>query len=254
MSDPLNTESTENESAAKSIWASIRQNAVGLGLFAIVTAGSIGIAQVATKDSIQKNIQIAQAKALHEIVPQNSYDNDLLNDTIALSSSDANDDIHARWNVRLLGPIADDAVAYIARKNGKAHTIILPATAPDGYTANIDMIVGIKLDGTLAGVRVINHKETPGLGDKIEAKKSPWILQFSGLSLINPEEESWAVKKDGGEFDQFTGATITPRAVVRSVRLALKFFQQHSQELSADKHYTADDDKTANKESLAHGE
>ncbi len=210
---------------------SIRKNAIGLCLFAIVTAGSIGIAQVATKDSIEKNIQIAQAKALHEIVPQSAYDNDLLNDTISLANSDSDDDIHARWNVRLLGPIADDAVAYIARKDGKAHTIILPVSAPDGYTTKIDMIVGIKLDGSLAGVRVINHKETPGLGDKVEAKKNPWILQFSGLSLLNPTLKSWAVKKDGGEFDQFTGATITPRAVVRSVRLALQFFKQHSKEL-----------------------
>lgn len=206
---------------------SIRKNAIGLGLFAIVTAGSIGIAQVATKDSIEKNIQIAQTKALHEIVPESDYDNDLLNDTVAL----AYDGIHSELNVRLLGPIADDAVAYIARKDGKAHTVILTVTAPDGYTANIDMIVGIKLDGSLAGVRVVNHKETPGLGDKIEAKKNPWILQFSGLSLTEPKEDEWAVKKDGGEFDQFTGATITPRAVVRSVRLALNFFQKHGKDI-----------------------
>tara|TARA_B110000211_G_C14075553_1_gene551849 strand:- start:352 stop:1038 length:687 start_codon:yes stop_codon:yes gene_type:complete len=206
---------------------SIRKNAIGLGLFAIVTAGSIGIAQVATKDSIEKNIQIAQTKALHEIVPESDYDNDLLNDTVAL----AYDGIHSELNVRLLGPIADDAVAYIARKDGKAHTVILPVTAPDGYTANIDMIVGIKLDGSLAGVRVVNHKETPGLGDKIEAKKNQWILQFSGLSLTEPKEDEWAVKKDGGEFDQFTGATITPRAVVRSVRLALNFFQKHGKDI-----------------------
>ncbi len=250
------------------ILVSIRKNAVGLGLFAIVTAGSIGIAQVLTKDSIEKNIQIAQAKALHEIVPQSSYDNDLLNDTISLASSDSQgdnqddnqgetqDDIHARWNVRLLGPIAEDAVAYVARKNGKAHTVILPVTAPDGYTTTIDMIVGIKLDGTLAGVRVIKHKETPGLGDKIEAKKHPWILQFPGLSLLNPEEKSWAVKKDGGEFDQFTGATITPRAVVRSVRLALKFFQQHGKEFTVDKDYSIQSIETVTQpaEELADGE
>lgn len=240
---------------------SIRKNAVGLGLFAIVTAGSIGIAQVATKESIDKNIQIAQAKALHEIVPQSSYDNDLLNDTISLS----HDDVHTEFNVRLLGPIADDAVAYIARKEGKAHTIILPVTAPDGYTANIDMIVGIKLDGSLAGVRVINHKETPGLGDKIEAKKHPWILQFPGLSLLNPLEKLWAVKKDGGQFDQFTGATITPRAVVRSVRLALTFFQKHGKELAEDKDYIIKSDipeeqsqahqnLAVNKEVIADGE
>ena len=238
---------------APSLLASIRKNAIGLGLFAIVTAGSIGIAQVVTKDRIEHNVQIAQAKALHEIVPQSSYDNDLLNDTISLSSTDSADEIHAKWNVRLLGPIADDAVAYVARKDGKAHTIILPVTAPDGYTTNIDMIVGIKIDGTLAGVRVINHKETPGLGDKIGAKKNPWILQFPGLSLLKPEEKMWAVKKDGGEFDQFTGATITPRAVVRSVRLALTFFQQHGQELIVDKDYTLKS-QAPQQEHLAHGE
>jgi electron transport complex protein RnfG len=232
----------------KELLVSIRKNAVGLGLFAIVTAGSIGIAQVATKESIEKNIQIAQAKALHEIVPQSAYDNDLLNDTISLS----HDEIHTEFNVRLLGPIADDAVAYIARKDGKAHTIILPVTAPDGYTANIDMIVGIKLDGSLAGGRVINHKETPGLGDKIEAKKYPWILQFPGLALIKPAEKLWAVKKDGGQFDQFTGETITPRAVVGAGRLALTFFQKHGKELAADKDYMIKSD--IQQEDIAHGE
>lgn len=219
-----------SDSISRDLFTSIRQNAIGLGLFAIVTAGSIGVAQVATKDSIERNINIAQAKALHEIVPRSEYDNDLLNDTISL----AHDGVHRELNVRLLGPIDEDAVAYVARKNGKAHTIILPVTAPDGYTSNIDMIVGVKLDGRLAGVRIINHKETPGLGDKIEAKKHPWILQFAGLSLSSPEEKSWAVKKDGGAFDQFTGATITPRAVVRSVRLALQFFKQHRHELAFD--------------------
>lgn len=213
---------------------SIRKNAFGLGLFAIVTAGSIGIAQVATFDRIKHNVQIAQAKALHEIVPQSEYDNDLLNDTVSL----AHEGIQAKWNVRLLGPLADDAVAYIARKNGKPHTVILPVTAPDGYTTHINMIVGIKLDGTLAGVRVINHKETPGLGDKIEVKKNPWILQFAGLSLVKPTGASWAVKKDDGEFDQFTGATITPRAVVRSVRLALEFFEKYGQNIVAESNVT----------------
>ncbi len=243
----------------KDLLSSVRKNAIGLGLFAIVTAGSIGIAQVTTADRIKKNIQITQAKALHEIVPQSTYDNDLLSDTIALSNIDASDDIHARWNVRLLGPIADGAVAYIARKDGKAHTVIFPVTAPDGYTTNIDMIVGIKLDGTLAGVRIIKHKETPGLGDKIEAKKNPWILQFAGLSLFNPDEKMWAVKKDGGKFDQFTGATITPRAVVRSVRLALQFFKQYGKEFTLDKDYTIQSleipaTPAAKTKELAHGE
>lgn len=216
-----------DDSTNNSLWASVRKNAVGLGLFAIVTAGSIGIAQVATKESIERNVKVAQAKALNEVVPNDVYDNDLLNDTLLLSNTD----------IRLLGPIAEDAVAYVARKNGKVKTIILPVTAPDGYTANIDMIVGINVDGTLAGVRVINHKETPGLGDKIEAKKSPWILEFVGLSLDNPKIDSWGVKKDGGEFDQFTGATITPRAVVHSIQLALSFFQKHKNALIINQPY-----------------
>lgn len=221
----------------KEILSSVRKNAVGLGLFAIVTAGVVGVAQVTTKERIAHNIQIAEAKALHEIVPATDYDNDLLSDTFLLSSEEA----YKKWKVRLLGPVGDGAVAYVARKDGKAHTVIFPVTAPDGYTTHIDMIVGVRLDGSLAGVRVIDHKETPGLGDKIETKKGDWILQFAGLNLEQPDASNnqWAVKKDGGEFDQFTGATITPRAVVRSVKLALEFFQAHGQDFLADKDYTS---------------
>lgn len=221
----------------KELLTSVRKNAIGLGLFAIVTAGVVGIAQITTKDRIAHNIEIAEAKALHEIVPPSDYDNDLISDTISLSSEEAD----SKWKVRLLGPIADDAVAHIARKDGKAHTVIFPVTAPDGYTTHINMIVGIKTDGTLAGVRVIDHKETPGLGDKVETKKSDWILQFAGLSLDEPDANrgQWAVKKDGGQFDQFTGATITPRAVVRKVKLAQEFFKEHGQDFLVDKAYTS---------------
>ncbi len=95
------------------------------------------------------------------------------------------------------------------------------------------MLVGIYNDGTLAGVRVINHKETPGLGDKIDASRSDWIKQFEGLSLENPSSAKWKVKKDGGAFDQFTGATITPRAVVRAVKGSLEYFKNHREALFA---------------------
>ena len=93
--------------------------------------------------------------------------------------------------------------------------------------------MGIYYDGTLAGVRVINHKETPGLGDKIEAKRNDWILQFEGLSLDKPDKNQWKVKKDGGQFDQFTGATITPRAVINALRGALEYFQDNRDKLFA---------------------
>jgi len=202
----------------KELLSSIRQNAVGLAIFATVTAGAIAVAQVLTADRIAENIRAAESRALNELIPASSYDNDLLNDTLSIDS---------RFNQQLLGPLPDNAQIYRARTNGDVSAIILPVVAPDGYTTSIDLIVGIHRDGTLAGVRVVAHRETPGLGDKIEARKSDWIQSFAGRSLNNPQPDQWGVKKDGGAFDQFTGATITPRAVVRSVKRALMFFDMH---------------------------
>jgi electron transport complex protein RnfG len=202
----------------KELFASIRRNAIGLAIFAVVTAGAIAVTQVMTADRIAYNIKAAEARALNQILPANSYDNDLLNDTM---------DVDSRFNQQLLGPLADNALIYRARNNGLVSAVILPAIAPDGYTTNIDLIVGINRDGSLAGVRVVAHRETPGLGDKIDTRKSDWILSFANKSLNNPTSEQWAVKKDGGDFDQFTGATITPRAVVRAVKRALMFFDMH---------------------------
>lgn len=202
----------------KELFASIRRNAIGLAIFAVVTAGAIAVTQVMTADRIAYNIKAAEARALNQILPASSYDNDLLNDTI---------DVDSRFNQQLLGPLADNALIYRARKNGLVSAVILPAVAPDGYTTNIDLIVGINRDGSLAGVRVVAHRETPGLGDKIDTRKSDWVLSFANKSLNNPMSEQWAVKKDGGDFDQFTGATITPRAVVRAVKRALMFFDMH---------------------------
>ena len=202
----------------KELFASIRRNAIGLAIFAVVTAGAIAVTQVMTADRIAYNIKAAEARALNQILPASSYDNDLLNDTM---------DVDSRFNQQLLGPLADNARIYRARNNGLVSAVILPAIAPDGYTTNIDLIVGINRDGSLAGVRVVAHRETPGLGDKIDTRKSDWILSFANKSLNNPTSEQWAVKKDGGDFDQFTGATITPRAVVRAVKRALMFCDMH---------------------------
>ncbi len=198
--------------------SSIRRNAVGLAIFATVTAGAIATAQLLTAERIKQNIRMAESRALNQLVPTSSYDNDLLNDTLTVDS---------RFNQQLLGPLPENALIYRARNDGEVSAVILPAVAPDGYTTSIDLIVGVNRDGTLAGVRVVAHRETPGLGDKIEARKSDWITSFTGKSLQNPVAEQWAVRKDGGEFDQFTGATITPRAVVRAVKRALLFFDMH---------------------------
>lgn len=209
----------------KELFASIRRNAIGLAIFAVVTAGAIAVTQVMTADRIAYNIKAAEARALNQILPVGSYDNDLLNDTLSIDS---------RFNQQLLGPLADNALIYRARSNGEVSAVILPAVTPDGYTTDIDLIVGVRRDGTLAGVRVVAHRETPGLGDKIDARKSDWILDFDNASLTNPNAEQWAVKKDGGEFDQFTGATITPRAVVSAVKRTLMFFDMHRELLLKD--------------------
>jgi len=208
---------------------SIKQNAIGLSLFAIVTAGIIAVTQTLTADRIQGNIDAAKSKALYEILPQDTHDNVLLDDTIIITDSTL---------------IADEGEgeAFVARKDGKAIAVILPAIAPNGYTGKIHSIVGVFVDGSVAGVRVLQHRETPGLGDKVELKKSPWVLGYNGKSLGDPGTQGWQVKKDGGEFDQFTGATITPRAVVKSVHAALQYFNDNRDTLLAEKTEAASDE------------
>lgn len=194
------------------MFSAIRSSTVGLSLFAVVTAGLIAITQVGTKDRIAHNEREAQAKALYEIVPRDQLENDLLEDTVDFVAP------------QLLGSSVP-ATAWRARRGGKVKTVILPVIAPDGYSGNINLIVGIHADGSVAGVRVLAHKETPGLGDKVELKKSDWVLSFNGKSMDSSNDKRWAVKKDGGDFDQFTGATITPRAIVNATARALQYFK-----------------------------
>lgn len=191
---------------------SLRQNTVGISIFAIVTAGLIAITQVSTKDKIIENERAQQAKALYEIIPRESIHNDLLQDVLTIEAPE-------------LGyPLAN---IYQAKRDNKVEAVILPVISPDGYSGDITLIVGINADNSVAGVRVLSHKETPGLGDKIDLRKSDWIMSFNTKSMTSSNDSNWAVKKDGGQFDQFTGATITPRAVVNAVGQALQFFKQN---------------------------
>ena len=123
------------------------------------------------------------------------------------------------------------AEVHVAKHKGEVVAFIIPSVASDGYSGDIKFIAGVNTDGSVAGVRVLAHKETPGLGDKVDLKKSDWILGFNGKSLNKPKAESWKVKKDGGEFDQFTGATITPRAVVRQLKEVLTLVNTQQAEL-----------------------
>ncbi len=196
---------------------SMFRNALVLGLFAVVTVGAVTLLQQFTAERIQAAERAAQLRALNEILPHGSYDNQLLDSSV---------DVHHP----LLGT-RQPVPAYIARSNGEPSAVILQAIAPDGYSGAIHLLVGVLADGRIAGVRVVRHRETPGLGDKIELAKDRWILGFDDRSLDNPQTSGWAVKKDRGDFDQFAGATITPRAVVGAVHRALQYFDAHKNEL-----------------------
>jgi electron transport complex protein RnfG len=202
---------------------SISKNTLILTAFAIVTAGALALTNLGTQDRIAKAERAAQQRALYEVIPRDQHDNDLLTDTLPIPAPS--------WEP--LGANADSKI-HRARRNGEITALIIPAIAHDGYSGDIGMIVGVNRDGTIAGVRILLHKETPGLGDKIELKKHQWILGFDGKSLEVPVLEDWRVKKDGGVFDQFAGATITPRAVVGQVKRVLEFVAANQQRLFND--------------------
>ena len=196
---------------------------VGLILagFAIGATSLVVLTEDQTHDQIIDNERQTLLNAINAVIPDGQYDNEILTDTLILGSN------------KQLGT-KEVSTVYRARKNDEPVAVVLTAIAPNGYNGKIKLLLGIKYDGHLTGVRVIQHKETPGLGDKIDLKKADWILNFTGLSLSNPDESRWTVKKDGGDFDQFTGATITPRAVVSAVKNALLYFDTHRDELFAE--------------------
>lgn len=199
---------------------SITRNAIGLALFAVITAGTIALTHAVTRDRIEEQVRQAEAGALLQIIPEDQHSNDLLAATVPVGPSEA------------LG-LKDTRQAHIARQNGRVTGVILPVIAPNGYSGGIHLLVGIDAGGQILGVRVTQHHETPGLGDKVETKKTPWVYSFNGKSLENLAPGQWAVAKDGGQFDQFTGATITPRAVVGAVHKALLYFEDHQATLLA---------------------
>ncbi len=195
-------------------------SALLLGLFAVVGTGVVALTHTLTHERILANERAVLERALHAVMPPEAHDNDLLADRIEVLAPD------------LLGT-ADPVPVYRARRGGRPVGVVLTPVAPDGYNGRIRLIVGIYADGTVSGVRVLSHHETPGLGDAIEAEKSDWILGFTGRSLGDPPPERWRVRRDGGDFDQLTGATITPRAVVKAVRNTLIYFRNHRDELFA---------------------
>ena len=201
------------------------RTAVILLVFVVIFTGLLSGAYLWTLPTVQAAATEEKMRLIDEVLPRSGYDNDLLADAITLPATPA------------LGQ-DDISTAYRARKDGKANALVLEVVAPDGYAGKIRLLVAIRPDGTLLGVRATQHKETPGLGDYIEPKKDknktrPWITQFNDLKPAQIEEREWKVKKDGGRFDSMAGATVTPRAVIKAVRKAAVYVAENGDSLFA---------------------
>jgi electron transport complex protein RnfG len=185
-----------------------------LAAAALVTVGVVALVHDVARPRIEANERAQRVARLAAVLGAARYDNDLLQDAVVVRSAD------------LLG--TDEPLpVYRARLAGQPVAALITAVAPDGYAGSIRLLVAVAPDGRLLGVRVLSYQETPGLGDGIDERKSDWIKAFTGRSLKDPGPERWRVRKDGGDFDQFTGATVTPRAVVRAVMNALVYFDAH---------------------------
>jgi electron transport complex protein RnfG len=180
-----------------------------LALLAVLGVGLLAGVHELTRERITEQERAALRARLAEVLDPARYDNDPLADSFTETAPD------------LLGDDRPVRV-YRARREGRPVAVMLETVAPDGYNGDIGLLVGIDANGVVTGVRVLQHRETPGLGDPIEARRSDWIEGFRGRSLGDPPPARWTVRKDGGDFDQFTGATITPRAVTRAVARALE--------------------------------
>ncbi|GGP41902.1 electron transport complex subunit G [Shewanella algicola] len=189
------------------------KNGLLLGLFALCCTGLVALVNALTYDTIAMQEQKQLTETLTQVIPHELHDNALFEQCILVHSPE------------LLGS-KKALPAYLAYKNQQPVAIAIEAIAPDGYNGEIKLIIGVDNSSQVLGVRTLSHQETPGLGDKIDLRKSDWVTHFSGL-FFKDNTDLWKVKKDGGQFDQFTGATITPRAYVNAVSKALTFVKQN---------------------------
>jgi Na+-translocating ferredoxin:NAD+ oxidoreductase subunit G len=200
------------------IFKASMQTSLRLLMFTVVGTAALAFTFNITHDKIAASEEAEKLNLIKQIVPQEKFDNQIMQDTFSIAADP------------LLGN-AQPTMAYRGRLQGQPSVLVLEAIAPDGYSGKIRFIMALQYDGTISGVRVVKHKETPGLGDYIDAAKSDWIKGFNGISLTNRKDSDWKVKKDGGQFDYMAGATISPRAMVKAVHKAAQYFAQHRDEL-----------------------
>ncbi|MBU2279067.1 MAG: electron transport complex subunit RsxG [Gammaproteobacteria bacterium] len=191
----------------------ISKNALLLATAAAACVLLVASVNQLTAPKIAEQIELEKLKLLQEVLPAGAASAELLQDCLVLQQPTV--------------LFQNAAKTYRWRQNGELRAYVIETTAPDGYSGNIQLLAAITPDGTVLGVRTLSHKETPGLGDKIEMRKSSWMDSFRQKKLQSADDRRFAVKKDGGQFDQFTGATITPRAVVAAVKRTALYLKQH---------------------------
>ncbi|KUJ72183.1 hypothetical protein AVO41_07100 [Thiomicrospira sp. WB1] len=194
------------------------QTALKLSAFVVIAVTLLTAVWLLTAGPIKKAEKQALIKTLQQVMPADHYDNDLLTDTFTYTPPD-----HMNTDQPL--------TVYRARKNNEPAGLVIKTVTQRAYNPNMHILIGVDVNGQILGVRVIKHAETPGLGDKIDPEKSDWITEFNGKHLGAPPIDQWTVKKHGGAFDQFTGATITPKAVVETVRDVLKLIKSQGDAL-----------------------
>ncbi|GAL21850.1 electron transport complex protein RnfG [Vibrio maritimus] len=187
----------------------IRKNGLTLAIFACASTGLVAVTQYLTKDQIVRQERAQLQATLNEVIPHELHDNELYAACTLVSDP-------------ALGTNQAQPV-YIATVNNEPTALAIETIAPDGYNGAIKLIIGLDTTGTILGTRVLAHQETPGLGDKIDLRITDWILGFAGKQVTEDNQGDWAVRKDGGQFDSFTGATITPRAVVKAVKNTVEY-------------------------------
>ncbi|KFZ36523.1 electron transporter RnfG [Shewanella mangrovi] len=198
------------------------KNGVLLGVFALVCSALVAGVNQLTRPQIEYQQRQQLLSILHQIIPDQMHDNDLAASCSLITAPDA------------LGSTSAMPV-YVARKQGQPQAAAIETVAPDGYNGKIHLIVAVDTKGTVLGVRTLEQQETPGLGDKVDSRKSDWVERFVGKQFDINNLKVWFVKKDGGEIDQFTGATITPRAYTKALRNTLRYFIEHQAQIYASK-------------------
>jgi electron transport complex protein RnfG len=205
----------------------IEKNAKFLTTFAVACTAIVALVHFLTKDRIQQQAQQKLLSTLHSIIEPTSHNNDMYHDCVLIQDDNFNG--------------GKPQKAYLATMDSQPQSAALTYTVPDGYNGKIELLVAMNINNLVSGVRVLQHQETPGLGDKIELRRSNWINSFSGKSIESDTDSRWAVVKDGGMFDQFTGATITPRAIVKGVKETALYFKKHKDKLFIQTQYCFDD-------------